>query len=128
MAPNELSFNTANSWRDIYDKKKGQKTLIKSEFYDGGNFADEAHSIVSERDPEEHGRMRRFLRDAFSDRSLREQESLISQHIDEFVDRIGEAGSSPEGIDIVMWFNLATFDIIGSLAFGQSFNGVASGE
>lgn len=110
VAPNELSFNTAQSWRDIYEKKKGQATFIKSDFYDGGNFAAEAHSIVSERDPDEHANMRRYLRDAFSDRSLREQEYLISEVIDRFVEKIGEEGRDGPGIDIVTWFNLATFD------------------
>ncbi|XEV01653.1 hypothetical protein FSHL1_006940 [Fusarium sambucinum] len=127
IAPNELSFNTAASWRDIYDKRKGHQPFIKSEFYDGGSFAAEAHSIVSERDPEQHAKMRRYLRDAFSDRSLREQESSINQAIDQFMDKIGHLDSSCCGIDIVMWFNLLTFDIIGDLAFGQSFNGVSSG-
>lgn len=110
VAPNELSFNTAQSWRDIYEKKKGHSTFIKSDFYDGGNFAAEAHSIVSVRDPDEHANMRRYLRDAFSDRSLREQEYLISEVIDRFVERIGEEGKDKSGIDIVRWFNLATFD------------------
>lgn len=110
VAPNELSFNTAQSWRDIYEKKKGHATFIKSDFYDGGNFAAEAHSIVSVRDPDEHANMRRYLRDAFSDRSLREQEYLISEVIDRFVERIGEEGKDKSGIDIVRWFNLATFD------------------
>ncbi|KAF6844635.1 benzoate 4-monooxygenase cytochrome P450 [Colletotrichum musicola] len=127
VAPNELSFNTAQSWRDIYEKRKGQGAFIKSEFYDGGNFAAEAHSIVSVRDPEDHGRMRRYLRDAFSDRSLKEQEHLISEIIDHFIDRIGVESDSQSAIDIIMWFNLMTFDIIGSLAFGQSFGGVDSG-
>ncbi|TIC89609.1 Isotrichodermin C-15 hydroxylase [Colletotrichum higginsianum] len=127
VAPNELSFNTAQSWKDIYDKRKGHETFTKSDFYDGGNFAAEAHSIVSVRDPEEHARMRRYLRDAFSDRSLREQEHLITELINSFVNKIGELGDKPSGIDIVMWFNLVTFDIIGSLAFGQSFGGISSG-
>ncbi|CCF33894.1 benzoate 4-monooxygenase cytochrome P450 [Colletotrichum higginsianum] len=126
VAPNELSFNTAQSWKDIYDKRKGHETFTKSDFYDGGNFAAEAHSIVSVRDPEEHARMRRYLRDAFSDRSLREQEHLITELINSFVNKIGELGDKPSGIDIVMWFNLVTFDIIGSLAFGQSFGGISS--
>ncbi|KAG8162989.1 hypothetical protein KVR01_007467 [Diaporthe batatas] len=127
VAPNELSFNTAQSWRDIYEKKKGYATFIKSDFYDGGNFAAEAHSIVSERDPDEHANMRRYLRDAFSDRSLREQEYLISEVIDRFVTKIGDEGKDGPGIDIVTWYNLATFDIIGSLAFGQSFDGIKTG-
>ena len=128
VAPNELSFNTHKSWKDIYAKRAGHKTFIKSDFYDGGNFAAEAHSIVSERDPHKHDKMRSYLRGVFSDQYLREQESLISDIIDQFITIIGEKGSSIDGIDIVMWFNLATFDIIGSLAFGESFGGIRSGK
>ena len=83
---------------------------------------------MSERDPVEHGRMRKYLSHAFSDRSLKEQEVLVAEVVDEFIVQIGKEGAKPEGIDIVRWFNLTTFDIIGSLAFGESFEGVKSGE
>lgn len=69
--------------------------------------------------------MRKYLSHAFSDRSLKEQEYLIAEVVDQFIDRIGKHGG--DGLDLVMWFNLATFDIIGSLAFGEPFGGVASG-
>ena len=125
-APNELSFNTLGSWRDIYGPRKGHQNFIKSDFYDGGNFADRAHSIVSVRDPVEHAKMRKYLSNAFSDRSLKEQEYLVTEVVDRFIDQIGERGK--DSLDLVPWFNLATFDIIGSLAFGETFGGVESGE
>ncbi|KAF2763809.1 cytochrome P450 monooxygenase-like protein [Teratosphaeria nubilosa] len=125
IAPNELSFNRAQSWQDIYTVRHGALPFIKSEFYEGGNFAAEALSIVSERDPERHARMRRYLSNAFSDRSLKEQEPLIQGVVDELIAKL--AAFDAQGTDMVMWFNLATFDIIGSLAFGETFGGVASG-
>lgn len=83
IAPNELSFNSAQSWKDIHDfNGPGKRSLIKSNFYEGGTFADQCGSIVSERDPDKHGRMRRFLSNAFSQRSLLEQESIISGIVD----------------------------------------------
>lgn len=127
MAPNELSFNTSRSWRDIYGVRKDVDPFIKSEFYSGGNFAAEALSIVSERDPESHAEMRKYLASAFSDRSLKSQEPLIVEAVDRLIEKLGQAGQCPEGTDLVMWYNLTTFDIIGSLAFGQDFGGVASG-
>lgn len=127
VAPNELSFSTASSWRDIYGVRKGVEPFIKSEFYDGGNFAAEAHSIVSERDPKSHAEMRRYLSSAFSDRSLKSQEPLVAECVDCFIDKLGEASQINQGTDIVMWYNLTTFDIIGSLAFGEEFGGVKSG-
>lgn len=72
--------------------------------------------------------MRRYLSSAFSDRSLREQEHLVSRNVDAFVDQVGRFGATPEGIDVTTWFNLMTFDIIGELAFGVSFDGIQSGE
>ena len=126
-APNELSFSSAVSWKDIYGFRQGHLPFIKSEFYDGGSFADQAHSIVSERDPVTHGKMRRYLSHAFSDRSLKDQENLVAEVVDLFMKQLGEYASGDEGADIVIWFNLATFDIIGSLAFGESFGGVQSG-
>lgn len=127
-SPNELSFSSASSWRDIYGFRQGHKPFIKSEFYDGGSFADQAHSIVSERDPMVHGTMRKYLSHAFSDKSLKDQEHLVSEMVDLFIDRIGTYGAEEGGIDAVMWFNLLTFDIIGSLAFGEPFGGLESAK
>nr|POE75176.1 cytochrome p450 monooxygenase hmp1 [Quercus suber]POE94744.1 cytochrome p450 monooxygenase hmp1 [Quercus suber] len=128
VAPNELSFCSANSWKDIYGVRKGLEPFVKSEFYDGGNFAAESLSIVSERDPKKHAEMRKYLATSFSDRTLRSQEPLIAACVDRFVEKVGEAGQVEGGTDIVMWLNLTTFDIIGSLAFGQDFGGVSSGK
>ncbi|KAK2616586.1 hypothetical protein QQS21_000409 [Conoideocrella luteorostrata] len=128
VAPNEVSFSTASSWRDIYGPRKGVGPFIKSEFYDGGNFASESLSIVSERDPKNHAEMRKYLGTAFSDRTLKSQEPLVAECIDRFIDRLGEAGQSAAGTDMTMWFSLTTFDIIGSLAFGQDFGGVETGK
>lgn len=81
-------------------------------------------SIVSERDPTEHGKMRKYLSHAFSDRSLKEQEYLVADIVDQFIEQIGKEGApTGKGIDLVTWFNLTTFDIITSLAFGEAFGG-----
>ncbi len=126
VSPNELSFSSLQSWKDIYGPRAGHQTLIKSDFYAGGNFANQASSIVSERDPAKHRDMRKYLSSAFSDRSLKEQEPLIAGVIDRFIEQIGRLGG--DCIDMTMWFNLMTFDVIGELAFGRSFGGVESGE
>ncbi len=128
IAPNEISFNTAASWRDIYGTRRGHDPFIKSDFYDGGNFAAEALSIVSERNPARHSEMRKYLSGAFSDRSLKEQEYLIAEVVDQLIGKMGEEdGEGGKEIELVTAFNLTTFDIIGSLAFGESFGGVVSG-
>lgn len=52
---------------------------------------------------------------------------MVIEKVDEFLDQIHKSGSTPAGIDMTLWFNLLTFDVIGELAFGQSFDGLKSG-
>jgi cytochrome P450 len=128
-APNELSFNSPQSWKDIYGFRQGHKTFIKSDFYDGGSFAGRGvHSIVSERDVDAHGQMRRYLSHAFSDRSLTEQEDTISRTIDAWIEGALERGSGKKGFNMGKGFEMMTFDIIGDLAFGETFGGVETGK
>ncbi|KAI0193855.1 hypothetical protein F4808DRAFT_464618 [Astrocystis sublimbata] len=52
IAPNELSFKSAQSWNDKYGFRQGHQTSTKSEFCDGGSFAVwGVYSIISGRDP-----------------------------------------------------------------------------
>ena len=126
IAPNEVSFCSPESWQAIYGATKGvpNSVFMKSDFYNA--FATHGFSIVSERNPEKHREMHRYLSPAFSDRSLKQQEYLIAGVIDSFVQRIGEAPDA--SVNLTKWYNLMTFDIIGELAFGKSFDGVSTGE
>ena len=72
--------------------------------------------------------MRKYLSRAFSDKSLTDQEYLVQEMVELFIDRIEKHGAKEGGINMVMWFNLLTFDIIGSLAFGEPFGGLESGK
>lgn len=106
---------------------KAIKPSSRAPFYDGGTFADVAHSIVSERRPDMHGEMRKHLSHALSERSLKDQEDLVSEVMDEFFKRLGMNTSGETGADNVFWFNLTTFDITGSLFFRTSSGGLTSG-
>jgi cytochrome P450 len=57
--------------------------------------------------------MRKYLANAFSDRSLKDQEPLIQEVVDQLIDKLAEHGSGSGGTNMVMWFNLATFDVCG---------------
>ncbi|KAI3322259.1 cytochrome P450 [Xylariaceae sp. AK1471] len=129
VAPNEISFNSPQSWNDIYGFRAGHQTFIKSDFYDGGPFASRGvHSIVSERNVDVHGQMRRHLAHAFSDHSLSEQEAIVAETVDKFIRLAGRRGARPEGFDMGKGLEMMTFDIIGDLAFGETFGGVDSDE
>ncbi|KAI1409852.1 putative cytochrome P450 [Hypoxylon sp. FL1857] len=127
VAPNELSFNTAQSFQDIYGFRAGHKPFVKSTFYEGGSFAAKGvHSIVSERDPVVHGQMRRLLSHAFSNSSLLEQEALVTESVDQFVRRMKEKVG--QRLDIADLFERMAFDIIGNLALGETFGALEKEE
>jgi len=46
----------------------------------------------------------------------------MKQYVDLLMLRLQELAERKEPLDIVRWFNYTTFDIIGDLAFGESFN------
>ncbi|KAI0516779.1 cytochrome P450 [Xylaria bambusicola] len=129
-APNELSFNSSQSFKDIYGLRQGHKVFIKGEFYAGGTFAARGvSSIISERDPTQHGHMRRLLAHAFSLTSLKEQEELIIETIDRFIELVkSKACVQGEVFDISKGYERMAFDIIGDLAFGQKFGALESDE
>lgn len=124
-----MSFNTAASYQDIYGFRQGEhQTFRKSSFYDAGAFSPEAHSIIAERDPVRHAKQKKYVSAAFSDKALKSQEGLINEIVDRFIKQIGVHASGEQGANLVTWFSLVTFDIIGSLSFGESFGGVESGK
>jgi hypothetical protein len=60
------------------------------------------------------------LSHAFSEKALREQEPLINQYFDLFISKLQENAGQPQ--DMVSWFNFVSFDIIGDLTLGESFD------
>lgn len=68
-----------------------------------------------------HSRYRRLLSHAFSDKGIREQSPIIRQYVDLLIQRLHErAGKGSQ--DMADWYTWTTFDLIGDLAFGESFN------
>ncbi|KAI0894937.1 benzoate 4-monooxygenase cytochrome P450 [Annulohypoxylon nitens] len=126
IAPNEVSFNTAQAWKDIYTHGPGRQVFIKGKFYDGACFGAEGlqrgiSTIASERRPEVHKQMKSQWASAFSERAIVEQEELIAISADKLIRQVGVRGSKEEGFDLPTLFEAMTFDVMGDLAFGQPF-------
>jgi cytochrome P450 len=74
-------------------------------------------------DREEHSRFRRALSHGFSDAAMRKQEPEIVKYVDLLMERLHqECGNGAKKLNIEAWFNWTTFDVVGNLVFGQSFN------
>ena len=68
--------------------------------------------------------MKRNLTAAFSTKALSDQESIIKECIDVFIEKIGDA---KEALAMTKWVEMVSFDILGSMAFGESFHAVENG-
>ena len=83
-------------------------------------------------DNENHARQRRIVSHAFSDRALREQEYILQKYMDLLISQLHDQFLSTRGdakeIDLCLWFQFVTFDIIGDLCFGESFHSLESLE
>ena len=121
FAPDELSFISPAAWKDIYGHGN-TKFFVKANEAPPGTVS----SILRANDAD-HARFRKLMSNAFSDRALREQYSLIAGHVDSLISKLNDKVSGNEEnadnvVDIVSWYNFTTFDLIGDLAFGESFD------
>jgi hypothetical protein len=72
--------------------------------------------------------MKKNLSAAFSTKALLEQESIVNSCVDAFIKKIGEQNESKEqGLNMTKWYEMVSFDILGEMAFGESFHAVEQG-
>lgn len=120
FCPDEVSFITAQAWKDIYGHGRRQLPKVLSS-------ASNASDIISANDVD-HTRFRKSLSHAFSAKGLQAQEPILTGYVDKLVERLKGVAESQTPTDMVKWYNLTTFDLIGDLAFGEPFGGLDSSE
>lgn len=148
-SPDEVSFISGETaWQDIYGFRtgkskgtesfqkvriicvviRGKLTVVKNPVFYGKPPNGVPSMLLAADQP--HGRMRRTISHAFSDKALREQEPLIQRYADLLIDRLKEVTSeSPTHIaDMKNWLNWTTFDIISDLLFGVPFGCLANAQ
>ncbi|EMR70067.1 putative cytochrome p450 monooxygenase protein [Eutypa lata UCREL1] len=121
IAPNELAFSNSVAWKDIM----GHRAQGTGEFEKWDGFYRPVKDLPTDivnASREEHGAIRRTLANGFSDRSMREQQPIIKGYIDLLISRLHDnCKDGAKTLDIAAWYNYTTFDVIGDLAFGESF-------
>ncbi|KAM5346017.1 hypothetical protein ACJ41O_011878 [Fusarium nematophilum] len=125
VAPNELAFLDERTWKDVMGhRKQGHPEFAKPQFF--YNPTNAPTNIVSSVGAE-HAMLRRQLSFGFSERCLRGQEPIITRYIDQLISGLHKHCQSG-AVDLMSWYNFATFDIIGDLAFGESFGCLESSD
>ncbi|PGH23917.1 hypothetical protein AJ80_01979 [Polytolypa hystricis UAMH7299] len=112
IAPNELSYINPVAWKEIYGHRTKQPEMSKDpDFYVSG-----PGSILTA-PRERHSHLRYMMSHGFSEQALGAQEPTIQKYVDMFLKGLrDQSHGGQEPVD--MFF---TFDLIGDLAFGESF-------
>ena len=119
IAPDELCYTTAAAWKDIFGYRPDHSQLPKDLRVLPPEQHTQAPDIIHA-DDANHGRMRRLLGYGFSPKALEEQHGLIMSYADSLIGGLRQRCAEPQ--DLVAWYNWLTFDLIGDLAFGESFD------
>ena len=125
LETNHLAFFTPDARQDIYSHNKS-KVFIKDPKAYKPTFGDTPDLLTA--GDEDHRRYRALVSHAFADRALREQQPIISSHVDLLMQRLREVSKEETPVDIHKWFKYTTFDLIGDLAFGESFGCLENSE
>ncbi|KAF9892085.1 hypothetical protein FE257_002491 [Aspergillus nanangensis] len=121
VAPNELSYTHPDAWNQIYGHRQGRTEIMKDPTFYASLVSGKGSILGASR--ERHAHLRKQISHGFSERALRDQEAVVRSYADYFVQRITECSDSGNtAVDMVRWYNFFTFDVMGHLVFGESFD------
>lgn len=135
-APNFVSVNTDRGLHDIYGHGK---RLQKADFYNAFPAIKGVYNTHNAIDKTMHGRKRRVLSQAFSDHALKGMEDVMLLHVRQLCAVLaGHDRGDSDGDDLEEekkgavvrnmgdWFSYLTYDVMGELCFGKSFDMLVS--
>lgn len=123
ISADALSFTSAGAWKDIYGHGHAELPKYMPEFY-----AKLVTTNIINADARDHFRFRRAMLPAFADRALDQQEYIIAAYVDLLIEKLSSLAKAGKAINIVQWYTYTTFDLIGDLAYGTSFDGLKEGK
>ena len=126
FAPNQLSFCSSTSWKDIHGHNSGRRPFLKGSFYQP--FPQDVQNIVSVSDTSHHAAMRKTLSHGFSVSALAGQEDRVQDYVNLLINQIDQRFTGQTPGDMEKWYNYFTFDVIGDFVFGEPFGCLESGK
>ncbi|KAI0181795.1 benzoate 4-monooxygenase cytochrome P450 [Hypoxylon sp. FL1284] len=119
VGPDEVSCAGPSDFKEVYGPRYGK----------GGPLARDPRNAMTKdtfgvpsmfhADVQEHAVIRRQLNPAFSEKASREQEPLVMRYIDSLIQKLRDASTRGEPVDLEKYTMWATFDIQGDLVFGE---------
>lgn len=121
-----VSFSSPEAFSDIYSHSATD--ILKDVFYDA--IAGPFRSSGNTRSREEHTRKRRTIASSFSPKGVAEYEGYVIKAVQSLLDRLEklQAQCGDNGFNATPWIHMFTFDAIGDVVFGNSFNFLENGN
>ena len=111
--PSELSYTSgAIAWKDIYGFRKHGTAHVHKDPLFYGKALNGVDSVILA-DDFNHGRQRKILSHAFSDKALKEQEPLLKKWASLMRKKLGERANGKDHVDMLKYYNCTTFDVMG---------------
>ncbi|TGO62839.1 hypothetical protein BELL_1102g00030 [Botrytis elliptica] len=126
-APDEVSIAHEDVWHDVFSPVGGHKPFPRDPVF-FKSPPGQAENLITTVDAEISTRMRQVLGPAFTDRAVARQEPVLQRYVSLMVDKMRAEMQRPENarmgarINVVDWMNWWSFDVIGMLALGESFD------
>ncbi|KAF4953980.1 hypothetical protein FGADI_5576 [Fusarium gaditjirri] len=117
--PSELSIIDAHALQALHSNSS---PCTKGPWY---SIEHPIKALQMTRDKEEHAYRRKAWDLAFSSKALREYETRVAGYTSQLVEQIEASQGTP--IDASLWFNFYSFDVMGDLAFGRTFDMLKNG-
>lgn len=121
LAPNEVSFAAPEAWHEIFDHRPNHLTFTKNPMWFKLPNGQQDPGLVQTAIIDDHARMRKLMDPAFSYKALKAQEAILQSYITLLMTKLREKAADVGVVNMVDWFNFINFDIVGDLAFGESF-------
>lgn len=119
LSPDELSIISPACWSDIHLPSKASGLFTRDRIIFNGPI-----DLLSVGEAD-HKRLRRLMNYAFSEKALREQETILNIHLQKLIRKLSESipsSQTPARIDFTDHAMYVVFDIISDLSFGSSLN------
>lgn len=129
IGPDSVCFNNPDAWTDIYMQQAGKIIFPKDPLRHTRELWINGAPDIFTAEDKDHPRLRRLLNPAFSPKAIREQEPLIQANVALLIKRLQDqiGADSTACVDMNKWMNWTTFDLIGDIAFGESFGCLRDG-
>ncbi|OCK85373.1 cytochrome P450 [Lepidopterella palustris CBS 459.81] len=127
VGPRELDVCNLSAVNTVFGSTS---PCLKGAWYDGTHMGDPSTAHVQlEKTHEGHGWKRRIWDVALASKSLRDYEPRVLRYVDKLLDAVKRESQKNDGVvDMGLYFSFFTFDVMGDLAFGESFHMLEDGK